>query len=1211
MKRRSTVCGYEFTCEPSTTPTTKSSSSSSSCLSSTLTKTTSISSRSLSITDKSVIRNYHLLLELVNTETQYYNDLRILVNVYLDNLPKALSYPTRNLIKRNISSILALHSRITASINKVLDDEHLQLDTFTIGPGSAIHKRTIDRCTDKVANSFIDQAPYFDIYNEFCANHPRALSKLSSSSNLPIWHHYERKCFVLSQQFHPQNNKLQLKDYLIKPIQRVCRYPLLLDSLSKTSNHKDSHIDQALHIMKQVAMKADQARLECEQQEKSQLIATRCEGHSNLSSLEINSFGTAKLVGALDVFVHNSKLPLIPPLKVKYLGAFLYERFLVLVKIRKSTIYEPRYWFPLDLWHVTDVPSGDGLMHHSFRLSLHLQHFEFSCCSDSEKHIWMKAIINSISTSRRMWSQDYVNSMSHSNSIKALPTNVAYSLAHRKLTAPVSATAEDVEEQSAQQSQHFRVSAQKRNSLPIATDVDHSPQPQPQSQLPQEFPTPATSFTYNLLPPPETAPSINTTSSTRFVYHNGNPAEPLVLRRSPSAPRAAVDKCMSSILSEEISQARHMAALNLRRPARPRKMHSVHADLNMMANQDPNPSANNTNTIHNSNTANTTKKAEVKRRRSFVYLDTKDGTNNSFGDIFEDSATSSAPGSTHSRHKKTPSRIAEMYGRKRKSSAPTLSNGLNTGGNSETMANLSELSDWSLNVSVDDKLKHRRKLGHSFSSRFSSFGDSIKNFTPGSANSSPLSTPTAIYATEGAPIPPPVQSVAGVRRNSRSFSGLKNTLTLKSSASEQNLAKHKNPNASKLSETEALYIKYLQGDIGPPEESPDEDKQQDKDKDERPAVRRSFTFSHGNTDVSENADVITDTEVDNTITQNRTKQRLSDSSQERGRGQGRVRVQQPRAVSASSAVGAVSNGNAHAHGSNHKRSRSRFSMLMLPRQREREKEREPISELEKDHEGALKGLQLNTDTPQLDLPGDVGRMSPINKFFIFGQSQSDSEGSPDAFKPSSRKSKNRRISPAASLSSAHQHLPVHPLQPPQPHFRGKRTDHSAPALSRTSTEASHAGAPQLPKLVIGEDGGAEWRQRVRQREHEKKAMEEEGGVNDFGPQNEHMTQMTQSNQNNITNPNTPETGTAGETPKSTKQKSSNRSGVSKSSPNLLSRLNSFSSNKSKKSKKGKDSSASTPVSATSENGDEQSNSGTLNRKKSLKAFLTKMNFTRV
>lgn len=386
MRRRSTIIGYEHlnnvtgkeydnasdkhNC-PSLPLKSKSISSTSQSNYSTTASTTRQSSLQTTLTnlsttstltplDKSVIKNYHILLELIKTEINYFNDLNILVNVYLPNLPKTLSYPTRNLIKRNISSIFALHSRINNQLDDCLKHDKDQLDNFHIGPGSSQYKSFIDNCTEKVANVFINQAPYFDIYSSFCANHSNALSKLSISYNSPIWTQYERKCFVQSQQIIPHNNKLQLKDYLIKPIQRVCRYPLVLDQLAKSSNSKHGEINTALDKMRQVAQQADIAKLERNKQEKTDLVVQRCQNHSTLSHNEIQSFGHVKLIGALDVFVHNSKLPLVPPLKVKYLGAFLYERFILLVKVRKSTIYEPRYWFPLDLWHVTDVPSGEG-----------------------------------------------------------------------------------------------------------------------------------------------------------------------------------------------------------------------------------------------------------------------------------------------------------------------------------------------------------------------------------------------------------------------------------------------------------------------------------------------------------------------------------------------------------------------------------------------------------------------------------------------------------------------------------------------------------------------------------------------------------------------------------------------------------------------------------------------------------------------------------
>ncbi|TIC02507.1 hypothetical protein E3Q16_03478 [Wallemia mellicola] len=1087
VKRRSTIAGYEFhfvrdmvsiplnSKSTSTTTTNTTASQSFSCISTIHTELSSKSStstnRSLSLVDKSVIRKYHILLELISTERQYYNDLRILVEVFLHNLPKSLSYPTRNLIKRNISSILALHSRITTSLDKVLEEEQTHLDKFFIGAGSSQHKSIIDRCTNKVANAFIDQAPYFDMYNEFCAQHSRALSKLSASNNLPIWPNYERRCFLQSQQYKPQNNKLQLKDYLIKPIQRVCRYPLVLDSLAKSSSDEDTRVEKALDMMKVVAEKADQARLEAQQQEKSELVAARCEGHSELSASEILSFGMTKLIGALDVFVHNSKLPLVPPLKVKYLGAFLYERFLVLVKIRKSTMYEPRYWFPLDLWHVTDVPSGEaGLMQNSFRMSLHTQHFEFSCCSEQEKEIWMKSIINSISISRKLWSQDYASAMTtgNSNNIKMLPTNVPYSLAHRKVAAPpASATAEDVEESATQFNQHFKLLARKRNSLPITTDLMNNMETTPP---PQESPTPAMSFHYNLLPPPETAPSINKSSSTKFVYHNGNPAEPLVLRRSPSAPRAAVDRCMASILSEELSQARYMAALNLpsRNQVRPRKVRSVHADLNALANEQKGPSH---------------KKPDVKRRRSFVYLDTTDETNNSFGDIFDDQPDQSK--------KKSPSRITEIYGRKRKTSG-TLGGSSSSDAihNTDSSAALTPIDD---HHSKSQIYKNRRKLGHSFSSKFSSFGDSIKSFTPTTHHgNSPLSTPTAIYATEKAPIPKADDHGFTERKRNKSFSGLKSTL--RGSTSEQNLWQASQSSAKKpLTETEALYIKYLQGDIGPPDESPEEQDKAPK----RPNVLRSVTYSHPESTSSGAAE--------------------TSATPVRGR-QSHQRI--------------VSANTPESH--KRTRSRSRFTNLITSHKQRHD-----------DNEEVLRLSDL--PTPQLELPNEVGRMSPLSKFFFHSDESHSSDSHVNKELPLPEMS---RISSQQSRQSGSLEV-------------------NRPGMSRTSTEARVAGVPQLPKLRIGEDGTAQW-----------KKDEIARTPDDFGPQN--TAQPTSS--------------------KSSKHKSWS----SASTPNLLSRLNSLSSTRSRRVKKEKV--ATQPSTPTTQNGEP---TNTLNRKKSLKAFLTKMNFTKV
>jgi len=48
-------------------------------------------------------------------------------------------------------------------------------------------------------------------------------------------------------------------------------------------------------------------------------------------------------------------------IKAKYLGAFLYMGgYLILVKISKGKVYEPRHWLSLAGVELIDVPEDDG-----------------------------------------------------------------------------------------------------------------------------------------------------------------------------------------------------------------------------------------------------------------------------------------------------------------------------------------------------------------------------------------------------------------------------------------------------------------------------------------------------------------------------------------------------------------------------------------------------------------------------------------------------------------------------------------------------------------------------------------------------------------------------------------------------------------------------------------------------------------------------------
>ena len=175
-------------------------------------------------------------------------------------------------------------------------------------------------------------------------------------------------------------------DYLIKPIQRICKYPLLLDQLlpskvlrSQTSpeGRSDVHVvvESAAQAMRHVATSVDEARHRQDIATQSSLIFSRISlGLASTSTIPSSlvqiltqdfllSLGTCILSGSLDVMHYHPTRPLgqISNIKAKYLGAFLYSGgYLILVKVCKGRKYVPRHWFSLIDFEVSDVEDDGG-----------------------------------------------------------------------------------------------------------------------------------------------------------------------------------------------------------------------------------------------------------------------------------------------------------------------------------------------------------------------------------------------------------------------------------------------------------------------------------------------------------------------------------------------------------------------------------------------------------------------------------------------------------------------------------------------------------------------------------------------------------------------------------------------------------------------------------------------------------------------------------
>lgn len=76
----------------------------------------------------------------------------------------------------------------------------------------------------------------------------------------------------------------------------------------------------------------------------------------------VKSLGDCLLAGSLDVVHHHHILhPVSTPVRVRYLGAFLYlGGYLLLVKVDKAKVYRIKHWFSLASFELVDIPQDTG-----------------------------------------------------------------------------------------------------------------------------------------------------------------------------------------------------------------------------------------------------------------------------------------------------------------------------------------------------------------------------------------------------------------------------------------------------------------------------------------------------------------------------------------------------------------------------------------------------------------------------------------------------------------------------------------------------------------------------------------------------------------------------------------------------------------------------------------------------------------------------------
>uniref|UniRef100_A0A669BBU5 Phosphatidylinositol 3,4,5-trisphosphate-dependent Rac exchanger 2 protein n=1 Tax=Oreochromis niloticus TaxID=8128 RepID=A0A669BBU5_ORENI len=317
-----------------------------------------------------------VLNELLKTERDYVGTLEFLSH----HRPQEEAYA--KVLFSNIEEILAVHKDFLSMVEELLQpDPH------------AHHE--IGRC-------FLHFRSRFQIYDEYCGNHEKAqrlLLELNKIRNV-------RTCLLNYMLLGGRKNtEVPLEGYLVAPIQRICKYPLLLRELLKRTPKKHNDyalVQESLQVMKEVCSSINEAKRQMEKLE----ILEEWQSH-------IEGWEGSNITDTCTEMLMQGVLLKISAGNIQERIFFLFDKLLVYCKKKnrrlknsKTSTEGPRYLFrgriSTEVMEVENVDDGTADYHSSgnivnngWKIHNTAKNKWFVCMAKTpeEKQEWLEAIM--------------------------------------------------------------------------------------------------------------------------------------------------------------------------------------------------------------------------------------------------------------------------------------------------------------------------------------------------------------------------------------------------------------------------------------------------------------------------------------------------------------------------------------------------------------------------------------------------------------------------------------------------------------------------------------------------------------------------------------------------------------------------------------------------------------------------------------------------
>ncbi|CAK6955095.1 phosphatidylinositol 3%2C4,5-trisphosphate-dependent Rac exchanger 1 protein [Scomber scombrus] len=253
-----------------------------------------------------------VLNEMLNTERDYVRTLLFIQSAFLQRIrqtsedQQCLSPEQVKILFSNIEDILELHKEVLSAVEASLQPEpHPQ---------------------HALGHVFLQFRESFSVYGEYCSNHEKALRLLMELNKISHIRTFLLHCMLLGGK---KSTDIPLEGYLLNPIQRICKYPLLLKELLKRTPKKHTDypaVEEALQAMKAVCSNINETKRQMEKMEALEQLQSHIEGWEGTNLTDI----------CTELLLHGNLLK-ISAGNIQERVFFLFDNLLVYCK-RKSRV---------------------------------------------------------------------------------------------------------------------------------------------------------------------------------------------------------------------------------------------------------------------------------------------------------------------------------------------------------------------------------------------------------------------------------------------------------------------------------------------------------------------------------------------------------------------------------------------------------------------------------------------------------------------------------------------------------------------------------------------------------------------------------------------------------------------------------------------------------------------------------------------------------